>query len=435
MSLNVVINTTSNVSAWDIRHVEEPSHLLKLQLEKLMTEDQIPHFMEGVKRAFGSMTIEEISLLTGGRGTSKILKFKQKGKEYVCRMTDSQRPDFFINSSQEIQRMSLANKLQLTPKVHYADEKTGVLIMDYVQDTHLTTQIVKYPTSCKKLHADLADQLRTLHSGPNFSEYTNIFVDVLKTAKATKAECMPPIACHVVKVVTDLEGVLEKYRTSVPSHKELNSNNVLFDGKKIYFIDWESSANSDRFVDLAITSNFFIFDDAQEQLFLKRYFSRSPTEKEQAQLVLMKVVCLAFYGFKAMRRVTGVGKQDLSKQQVDFTAFPSYKEMLLNYFNGCTKVLSIDDFKMLTYVFLQEATDQIKSPKFQQALAVLRSTDIPISLEDLTPMRASENTKPVVRPCKKCRGLKAAVVTGVLIAATVGLKILCFGNSNKTVTA
>ncbi len=323
--------------------------------------------------AFGQKKIGKVDLLTGGRGTSKIIKIEVEGHDVVCRITDHNRPHFFIDCASEIERMSIADKLFLTPKVHYANQKTGIIMMDYISNIPLMTYLLTNKGESNRLYLKLAEKLQTLHEGPKFSECTNIFTDVMQTALATKPTCMPLVARRILGIIAAVERTLLPYQNqeSVPSHKELNSNNVLFDGREIYFIDWESSANTDRFVDLAIVSNFFIFNSSQERLFLERYFSAPSTVEQRAQLLLMKVVCLAFYGFKALRRVTGPGKQDLSKEVVDFDKLPSYHDLLCEFFNSCTKSFSFDELKVMAYGYFKESVKYIESTEFQEAMTVL----------------------------------------------------------------
>lgn len=370
---------------------------LNEKLSPHVKEEQLQPIVAAFEKTFGKKQIKDLVLLTGGRGTSKIFKFEVDNKEHVCRVTDSARPNFFIDASSEVVRMKIASELGVTPKLHYADERTGVLIMDYIPNLRLTTQIQKCKGNTAPYYRLLAQTIKTLHKGPALSEkYEDIFSDVNRTAHASDRTMLPPESLTVMDVVLPLEKVLKGHQTNIPCHKELNGNNVLFDGKKIYFIDFESSGNCDPFVDLAILCNFFIFDSSKENLFLQSYFSSVPTPEQKAHLYLMKTVCLAFYAFKSQRRVTCMGKRDLSKECVDLKSFPKYKKFVLEFFNGCTKVLDMDDFRVLTYVFIREVLKKINSDSFRNAIQVLNKDPLlkgPSSSVDHRQMKRVRNKK------------------------------------------
>lgn len=342
-------------------------YLLSVHIKK----EQVDPIIHACDRLFGR-SMQQLCLLTGGRGTSKILKFSIADKEYVCRVVDSSRPAFFNKTVSEVYNMTIVNQLSLTPVVHFSDDQTGIMIMDYVNNIFLTTQILKDEEHSDPLYTQFAKSLHALHSGPRFAEEpTNIFTDVAVTAKGGDFKLMPSVSLDILNTISSLETVLKKHQISAPCHKELNGNNVLFDGKKIYFIDWEGSGNCDPFVDLAIASIFFIFNEKKEDLFLKSYFGATPTKEQKAHLYLMKQVCLCFYMFKSLRRVTGSARIDLSKEQVNLDSFQSYKDFVLEFFNGCSKVCTIEDFKTFTYVFLREVKKNIDSPRFKEAVELL----------------------------------------------------------------
>ncbi len=336
---------------------------------RYLEDHQMIDVLEAISAVFNAREVCDVTLLTGGRGTSKIFRISGRESEYVCRVTDAARPNFFVDPSSEIKNMKIASDLELTPRIHYSNEKTGILIMDHIKNLSLHPSI---DDAGMNLIQQLAENLSTLHNGPSFTQApTSIFKDVEKVVKASDSQCMPGIAHEVIDSIFALEQILEKHQTSVPCHKELNGNNILFDGQRIYFIDWEASENCDPFVDLAIASIFFINNREREGAFLKYYFKKEPTAKQQAHLYLMKQVCLSFYAFKSLRRVIKSGKMDLSKEQVDLNSFPSYQELVLNYFNGCSKVCDINDFKIFTYVFLREALNNIRSSKFRESIQML----------------------------------------------------------------
>jgi len=82
----------------------------------------------------------------------------------------------------------------------------------------------------------------------------------------------------------------------VPSHNDLNPGNIIFDGEKIWVIDWDAAHQNDRYVDLAIGANFYVVNEEQERVFLATYFGDSVTAYQFARFFLMRQVCRIVFG-------------------------------------------------------------------------------------------------------------------------------------------
>src|ERR1700733_103265 len=108
-------------------------------LKEYVKPEQIDPIMNACKELFDTHMKDPV-LLTGGRGTSKIILFKAEDKEYICRVTDATRPSFFIDPASEIHNMWAVNPLDVAPRLHYSDLQSGIIIMDYVKSTRLTSE-------------------------------------------------------------------------------------------------------------------------------------------------------------------------------------------------------------------------------------------------------------------------------------------------------
>jgi thiamine kinase-like enzyme len=337
--------------------------------------EQVSHITETCMRLFGA-AMENPSLLMGGRGTSKIILFEANNSPYICRVTDATRPAFFIDPASEIHNMWAVNDLHVAPKLHHADLQSGVIIMDYIQPSRLTPELFEDEQQSANLYRELGNKTRQLHQGPHFTNVpTNIFTDLESTIKVANIGRAPSLALEVLENIRKLEPVLNRHQVCVPSHKDLHSNNVLYDGISIYFIDWELGANADRFIDLACLSIFYAFDEHQDEELLKNYFQETPTPKQKAQAYLMKQVCLGFYGFRLLRRVTGIGEMDLSNVQMPAASLPKFKDFILQKYNCCSDSFTTEELKIFPFMFLNEAMKNMQSEKYQKAITILTQID------------------------------------------------------------
>jgi hypothetical protein len=194
------------------------------------------------------------------------------------------------------------------------------------------------------------------------------------------AQINPEIGHKVLAAIRPLETILQKHQTVVPCHKDLHSNNVLYDGKKVYFIDWELGTNCDPHLDLATASLFFIFDAVKEKTFLKQYFGGEPTPEQNAYFFLMKQVTFCFFGCRLLRAVCGIRKKDLSKDDIATKQLPTFRDFALENYNGCSKSFTTDELSIFPFMYLREAMNGINSPQFKQSIDVLQPPGVAVTL-------------------------------------------------------
>jgi hypothetical protein len=82
----------------------------------------------------------------------------------------------------------------------------------------------------------------------------------------------------------------------VSSHNDLfKPDNILFDGDRVWLVDWEAAFLNDRYVDLAMIANLVVNDEAEERAFLEVYFGQPPDEYQLARFFLMQQIAHMFY--------------------------------------------------------------------------------------------------------------------------------------------
>lgn len=82
----------------------------------------------------------------------------------------------------------------------------------------------------------------------------------------------------------------------VSSHNDLlRPENILFDGNRVWLVDWEAAFLNDRYNDLAVVANFVVNNDAEESAYLQEYFGQPPDRYQLARFFLMQQVTHMFY--------------------------------------------------------------------------------------------------------------------------------------------
>lgn len=84
----------------------------------------------------------------------------------------------------------------------------------------------------------------------------------------------------------------------VSCHNDSKPEKLIFDGHRVWLVDWEAAFVNDRYFDLAIIANFVVTSDAEEQAYLHEYFGQPPVEY-LARFFLMRQVmhmlCATFF--------------------------------------------------------------------------------------------------------------------------------------------
>jgi thiamine kinase-like enzyme len=83
--------------------------------------------------------------------------------------------------------------------------------------------------------------------------------------------------------------------TLVSSHNDPTPGNILFDGERLWLIDWESACRNDPLVDAAIVLDHFARSRELEDVLLKAWFGRAPDEGLRARLEPIRALTRLYY--------------------------------------------------------------------------------------------------------------------------------------------
>jgi hypothetical protein len=82
----------------------------------------------------------------------------------------------------------------------------------------------------------------------------------------------------------------------VSSHNDLfKPDNILFDGHRVWLVDWEAAFLNDRYADLAVLANHVVANDEEERVYLQEYFGAAPDRDQLARFHLMQQIAHLFY--------------------------------------------------------------------------------------------------------------------------------------------
>lgn len=248
----------------------------------------------GLNKAFGVTGFEGIVDLTERPGSNRAFRIVVRGSAYLLRINT--RPG---DMAHHFTCMQAAADADLSPHVRYASAEDRISITDFVESVPLPASeaLVRIPAALRKLHALPPFPASPFNTTCTFLLTKGDALDgVLQTFRAssilTENEKQELLARYrqVAAVYSRLDSDL------APSHNDLfKPDNMLFDGNRLWLVDWEAAFQNDRYADLAVVANMIVTNEAVERIYLQEYFGQPPDEYQRARFYLMRQIAHMFY--------------------------------------------------------------------------------------------------------------------------------------------
>ncbi len=201
--------------------------------------------------------------------------------------------------------MRIASERGVAPRLHHADARTGVTIMDRIAGTPLR------PTRDPAQIERVAAALRRLHDGPPFPRSPSR-MDFLRSIDAQCAALAgagrQPSSC----ARSSSSSVRAPHAHAAACHRDLNPNNVLVAAERGTSWTGPTRARGDPFIDLAQLGVFACPRPEQREALLEAYLG-GPRTMASARGRALRAVALAFYAasfFFAAARLGGPPPED-----------------------------------------------------------------------------------------------------------------------------
>lgn len=322
----------------------------------MIPDEKQPAVTRGLFEAFGVNKFEEIHPTSGGQSSALVFQIIVKGKPYLLKIL---RAEKISDPTNEFACMKNAAKVGIAPWVWYANAEDRVLITDFVEKK-------PYPDDMVTLIAPVLSKLHSLtgFQKPAMGSYFNTMDGFVRRFEA--ANLLPESAtAELFHYYSELVKVYPHDNVEmVASHNDLKPQNMVFDGEHIWLIDWESAFLNDPYSDLAIVSNFFVKDEADEERYLKIYFGESPNEYKRARFYLMRQALHMFYAAFLLSLAARAGapiSADM-KTALDFREF--HQRLISSELDTLTPETQVQYAK----IHMKDALQNMRAPRFQEAM-------------------------------------------------------------------
>jgi hypothetical protein len=152
----------------------------------------------------------------------------------------------------------------------------------------------------------------------------------------------------------------------VSSHNDLKPENVLYDGQRVWMVDWEAAFLNDRYLDLAVVANFIVTKEGDERAYLREYFGHDANDYQLARFFLMQQILHMAYA--AMFLFLGSGGQPLNEA----TDEPDFRDFHDRMWAGEINLKHNDMKVAYGRVHWNQLVHNLSTSRLQEALSIIR---------------------------------------------------------------
>ncbi len=212
--------------------------------------------------------------IQGGRSGALTYRVDVGSRSYALRVQPEQR--FTAHFSQLAELQNLAGQAGLAPAVFAVDAERRAMLSEFISAEPLIAAL-RGPTSQAVLN-HIGSQLGILHQ----LEPPPSLADRCPTARTTQLlEALRVEGPRFLKLAAERAGDIPPSASRSLCHLDLNPTNILFDGQRVRFVDWETAGLSDPAFDVATLVNLLLLDLPSQEALLRGY--ASVTEPPSAQ--------------------------------------------------------------------------------------------------------------------------------------------------------
>ncbi len=276
----------------------------------------------GLREAFGLTAFEDIRRLTRGHTSSLVFRIVVRGSPFLLKII--MRTD---DPTRHFTCMKAAAEAGLAPHVWYTSIEDRIAITDFVEAAPfpVTDALVRIPAALRTLHAlpPFPGVLNHLNTSCMFLINKGTAVDGF-IQRFQAANILPEGESEeLLARYAQLAAVYPRHdQDMVSSHNDLfKPDNILFDGHRVWLVDWEAAFLNDRYADLAVVANLVVTNDAEERVYLQEYFGQPPDQYQLARFFLMQQVAHIFYAMVFLLLGSSGRQLNLSENAPDFRDF------------------------------------------------------------------------------------------------------------------
>ncbi len=336
----------------------------------MIPQDKIAAVARGLNEAFHVAAFDDIRDLTERPGSNRAFRIVVRGSPYLLRI-NTRAGDM----TRHFACMQAAAQAGLAPRVLYACPEDRVSITDFVEAVPFSVAdaLRRVPAALRALHAlppfPLAPFNTTCTFLLNRGPVLDGFLQKFRSAGILPQPDLEELLAQYARLAAPLSSL---HPDLAPSHNDLfKPDNMLFDGNRLWLVDWEASFQNDRYADLAVVANMLVSNEADEQIYLQEYFGAPPNPYQSARFYLMQQLAHIFYAmaFLSLGSTPNAGS---GTNPVDWSEpVPPYNDFQRRFWSR--EIALSDDPSKIVYgrVHWHRLRHNLCQPRFEEALSTV----------------------------------------------------------------
>ena len=244
---------------------------------------------EALVSAFGARGIDSAEPVLGGASGALAYRIGIGTESYLLRLEARPSP---LRNPHQYECMRIASEAGIAPRLHYSNDAAGMAIMDFIAGYPLSS----YPGGQSALAVAMGELVGRLQATDAFPVLGDYRVFVSRMLGYLKSRFAPGL-------LDEHHAGFDRIRDAYPwnadrhvsSHNDPNPRNILFDGKRLWLIDWETSYRNDAFTDIAIVIENHAPDAEIEDTLMAAWLGRAPDRLDRAKVKLMRQMTKVYY--------------------------------------------------------------------------------------------------------------------------------------------
>lgn len=240
---------------------------------------------------FGATVVTNVAPIGVGASAGAILRIEAGGRPYLLRVEGPRSP---LRYPHQYVALGMAAEQGLAPKIHYVDETAGIAVTDFIE----TRPLQSYPGGASALVMAMGELLRRLHATPvvpSFVPYPEIVARLFAHVRRTGLFAPGILDPHL----EHLERLRADYAwdpaLSASCHNDCLPANILFDGERLWLVDWESAYPNDPLVDVAIQLDNLARSPELADVLLRAWLGRAPDDAILQRLAQARALNRLYY--------------------------------------------------------------------------------------------------------------------------------------------
>jgi aminoglycoside phosphotransferase (APT) family kinase protein len=241
--------------------------------------------------AFGSASVDAIAPVSGGASGAFIYRVDCGGQRALLRVEGAPSP---LRNPHQYISMRMAAEAGIAPRIHHIDETARVAVMDYIEQQPLDAYPGGPDALVRALGALLA-RLQATPAFPYFVDYPDIVGRLFAHVRRTGLFADGLLDAHTERLAQITRDTTWDPAKLVSSHNDAILRNILFDGERLWLIDWESAYRNDPLVDVAIMLDNLAPSPELEAALLQAWLGRAPDAALLARLAPIRALTRLYY--------------------------------------------------------------------------------------------------------------------------------------------